>query len=184
MLDQYTARTEDRITGEEAAELWGAYDSSYRSYNENSPVRESLRKCDFLDDLANPSFIKVAVRDYQGVIVGLAICTFDLELLPWISSDFFSKHFPDEYGRILYVAGMFIRPDKRGVKASTPLMLEMRRVLREHGGRFTGFDCSLKLQPWLPKVVMDATGAITVPSTFETGAVEHQVYYLLEDVDR
>jgi hypothetical protein len=183
MGEDFTVEVLDSITGEEADRTWESYDASYHDYNRQTPIKQSMRKDDFYADLANSAFKKVTVRDSSGEIVGLGICTFDLEQLPWISAEFFKYTFPDDYGRILHLAGMYIKPDRRGVKASEPLMLGIRQLSRDNGGRLVGFDCSLKLQSWLPGVVMRATGGQPVGGAFENGELDRQVYFLLEDVE-
>jgi hypothetical protein len=175
---EFTVDLRDRIEGEEAEALWADYDASYSGYNSKSPCRQSFRKDDFLRVLADRSFWKLLVSQ-GGEILGAGICTFDLAKLPWISVEFFACRFPEHAGRILYLAGMFVSPGSRGLKAARPLMLGIRRILREHGGSLVGFDHSLKLQPWLPEVVMRATGGVPVSTEFEGGTLDHQVYQLL-----
>lgn len=183
MSEEYTVEVLDSITGEKACRIWEGYEASYRNYNENTPIKQSMGRDAFLDALANNVFKKVVVQDGSGEIVGVGICTFDLEQLPWINADYFRHNFPEDYGRILHLAGMYIRPDSRGMQASRPLMLGIRQLCRDTGGRLVGFDCSLKLQRWLPEVVMRTTGGRPVGGAFEPGQQDLQTYFLLEDVE-
>ena len=183
MNTEFTVEVLDSITGEEAEEAWEGYNTSYRDYNNQTPIKQSMRKDDFLSALSNSAFKKVTVRDSSGEIVAIGVCTFDLEQLPWISAAFFRHNFPEEYGRILHLAGLYVRPDKRGLKASIPLMLGIRQLCRDSGGRMVGFDCSLKLQSWLPGVVMRATGGRPIGGAFESGELDRQAYFLLEDTE-
>jgi hypothetical protein len=183
MSNKHNVEVLDSITGEEADQVWEGYEASYRDYNKNTPIKQSMGRDTFLDALGNNVFKKVVVRDGSGEIVGLGVCTFDLEQLPWINASYFRHHFPEDYGRILHLAGMYIRPDSRGMQASAPLMIGIRQLCRDTGGKLVGFDCSLKLQSWLPGAVIRATGGQPVGGAFEPGQQDLQAYYLLEDVE-
>ena len=181
---EYITEVIDAIIGAQAERAWDDYSASYQDYNRNTPIRQSLRRDDFLAYLADSTYKKVVVWDGSGNIAGMGICTFHLDRLPWINAEFFRRNFPSEYGRILHLVGMYVRPGQRGLGASVPLMLGMRQLVRDRGGRLVGFDCSAKLQAWLPGVVMQATGGQAVGQAFESGELDRQVYWLLADADQ
>ncbi len=183
MSEKHSVEVLDSIVGEEALQVWEGYYASYRDYNLHTPIKQSMGEKDFLAALASDSFKKVVVRDDSGDIVGVGICTFNLEQLPWINASYFRHNFPEDYGRILHLAGMYIRPDSLGMQASIPLMLGIRQLSRDNDGRIVGFDCSLKLQRWLPEVIMRATGGQPIGGAFEPGQQDLQAYYLLRDVE-
>lgn len=179
--------TRRRISGEEAERLWEFYDGIFAPLNEQSPCRQSLHYDTFMRALKSPTMVKMLARDSSGRIMGLTILsnlTDEMPLMPWINPQFFKKRWPQHWGKIIYVPTLCVPMDVSGFGIGRRLMLAILRYMRDHAIPLIGFDHSMRRIPILPELIMRVTKGTPIGSYGERKELDHQAYWLLEDVEQ
>ncbi len=172
------------IVGEEAEQLWAFYNDIFGPLNEESPCRQSLHHGDFIALLGSAEFVKFVARDANKATLGFtAFATLkeEMPLMPWISTEYFRKRWPEFWGRIIYVPIIGVPRDARALGAGKELMLQILQYMREHSIPLIGFDHSVGNIPYLPDLIMRITNGKPMGSLSKRKELDSQAYYLLRD---
>lgn len=177
----------DRIAGDEAEQLWSFYDGIFAPLNEESPCRQSFHRDEFMEALDSPTLVKIVAQGTEATIIGLtmfAILKDEMPLMPWINPQFYKKRWPQHWGKIIYVSTICVPMDARGLGTGKKIMLAILQYMRDHRIPLIAFDHSMGRIPVLPDQIMTVTRGRPVGSFSERKELDHQVYWLLEDVDQ
>jgi len=175
---------EHQIVGVEAERLWRFYDNIFGPLNDDSPCRQSLHHDDFLALLGSSKFVKLIAKGADGTILGFtafSVLEEEMPLMPWISTRYFQKRWPEFWGRIIYVPIIGVPRDARSLGTGKELMLQILRYMREHRFPLIGFDHSVGNIPYLPGLIMKITNGKPMGRLSRKGELDNQAYYLLRD---
>lgn len=120
------------VEGADLEEAWIVYESSFMQIKEDHPCRQSLTRLEFEQFMQNSDVVKMFVFE-EGRLVAGSLFTKNLSLVPWISPQYYDKHFPEYIGKRMYAQSFFVRPDKRGRGILQTLASEIKRYMKQEG---------------------------------------------------
>jgi len=106
-------RQERYIDDETADAMLATYIQAFEPLKKLTATKQTLDDQDFRTLLDLDDVIKVIARNRAGHMVGFALMTSHLKLIPWISPDFYEHRYPDKYanGQLFYVPCFLVHPD-------------------------------------------------------------------------
>jgi len=185
MPSEVRIQTLREASGKSAEDLWEPYDLIFASANRVCPCRQSFWYDDFMKAMADRSFYKIIARINEE-IVGIVICTFDLQKVSWINPEFYWQ--PREFhgkmfdfrGKVCYVVSIGVVEDKRKIQIGSRLMKVLKRILRSENGWAVAFDFSVNINPRLPSLIRIVTGGEAI-GLLPEGVMDYQAQCLMVD---
>jgi hypothetical protein len=163
---------------EEVEHLWQIYDKTFSKVNKRSPCRQSLDHDEFVSKLQNSRVSIYLITSPTTGPVGLALITNDFSNAPWISREYFSEEYPEEYdsGRIYYFIGIAIDPAYRSSRLS---LLLIEHIIDDipHDA-IMGFDHSKNINPMLHHF----TSVVRQARSLRRSHIEQQHYHIVRRV--
>lgn len=131
----------ERVEGSAGEHLWAMYERSFTFLATRAVGREVLHREEFMELLVDRRLVKYLAEDADGRTVGMACMTRHLEVVTWISPEYFAARWPDQAanGRVYYVIFVLLDPEHQGRGGFGRLLEPMARVAADHGG-VIGFD--------------------------------------------
>ena len=109
--------------------LWDVYTRSFGPLAYIAASRHVMPKETFLVEMADPAITKLIVTD-AGRPVSMVTLTWDLELVSWVSPEFYRSRYPEQSaaGRLFFITNMLTDPDYHGHEPFLLLSAEMYRL--------------------------------------------------------
>ncbi|MCU1352206.1 MAG: hypothetical protein JWM05_1415 [Acidimicrobiales bacterium] len=163
----------DEYTRERFLDL---YHESFAPLAPLAAARQSFTDDEFRMEVDHPDVLKVV--GWRGdEIVAIALISTNLDVVPWISPDFYAQQFPDHYARraIFYYSTLLVVPEERHgpwVHAIT----EAGALMTAVNDGLVAFDCcrftSDEVQ--LPDMIREISNKYAIVETHE---IDVQRYY-------
>lgn len=131
--------TLDEATTEE---FLAVYRESFAELDDKAAARQSLTDDEFRDEMHTERVLKFVAWDAAARPVALAFVATDLEVVPWVSPQYYALKYPEHFARsvIFYFGALLVRPGDRGGVISYALLKELTRFVAANGG-IAAFDC-------------------------------------------
>lgn len=106
---------ENEIDEATVARLYALYVTAFEPLRDQAAARQLLDRDEFVEIIADPRVTKVLYRRDDEAL-GVAALTNELDLVPWISQEYFRALYPEHAARraIFYLPLAFVDPDQRG----------------------------------------------------------------------
>lgn len=164
---QITIDVLQKVDGELGERLWSMYDAVFSETVEHCAERQSYRREEFIEVLSDESYFKLVARE-EDTVVGLAVCTFDLEKVKLINPEFFWKTrecngmLVDFRRRVLYVTAICVMGARKGRHVGAELMRKLHSVGLRNNALAVGYDYSRNINKDLPSMIAGVTGCTHV----------------------
>ena len=156
------------------------YHESFAHLAELSASKQVLSDTDFRRLMRSNDVLKFSGWNEGGELCAVALATPKLDLVPWVSTPFFAKRFPDQYGRdaIFYFLTILVRAENRDQSWAAAIM----EAISLHCGACRGvtvFDCCTFNTDvvQVPEMIMGIARRCLEFDSFE---LDVQRYYALE----
>jgi hypothetical protein len=118
------------------------YRESFAELDDKAAARQSLTDDEFREEMHTERVLKFVAWDSAARPVALAFVATDLEVVPWISPQYYALRYPEHFARsvIFYFGALLVRPGHRGGVISYALLKELTRFVAANGG-IAAFDC-------------------------------------------
>lgn len=177
-------RIETRVSLPEdmAEEFLKAYRAAFEPLEVLAAARQSLTDDEFMEEMANPAFLKWVAWDDLGKPCGMTFMTTDLSLLPWVSAPYYRAKFPEHYerGAIYYFGALLVHPDYQGSKVVIGLLEALLRKTAEDDA-ICAFDCcgfNIDTKPF-QKMIADVAERVSVSADLQEIDVQRYYAYAL-----
>ena len=106
-------KQEGFIDDETAEAMLVTYIQAFAPLKILSATKQTLEDEDFRTLLQIADVIKIVARNSADKVVGFAMMTTELKLIPWISPEYYEHRYPEQYraGRLFYVPCFLVHPD-------------------------------------------------------------------------
>lgn len=118
---------EDVLDPREAEDFWPVYEAAFGHLRTLAAARQVLHKSEYVDEMDDTRVAKYVARNADGDAVGLTTLVLALELVPWISPEYYATRYPENAGRgaIYYVGFSLAHPHRRSVTAFPSMLNAM-----------------------------------------------------------
>lgn len=108
-LPGYTITVETVVDDETARAFYKLYLETFGELATRAAARQVLDEDEFMADMVDPRVFKYLARDQAGNVVGMCTLTSHLQVVPWISPEYFAHHYPDHAERqAIYYLGFIM----------------------------------------------------------------------------
>lgn len=160
----------------EAESFYQVYLTAFGHLREHAAARQVLTADEFFEEMDDPRVTKFVARADGGDAVGLSTLVTALEVVPWISPEYYAARYPDQAARgaIYYVGFMMTHPGRRSA-AAYPLMVNaiLTRSTQDRAALLwdvCGYNQVIGFANSLATLVKRQTGA-------HTETLDSQTYY-------
>lgn len=126
---------ETALDPRETEAFYPMYLGAFSHLRAHAAARQVLDQDEFFAEMDDPRVTKYVARTSDGEAVGLATLVTTLDLVPWISPEYYAARYPEQAARgaVHYVGFMLSHPERRSVVAY-PLMVNaiLTRCAEEH----------------------------------------------------
>ncbi|MCU1455255.1 MAG: uncharacterized protein JWN46_3401 [Acidimicrobiales bacterium] len=173
-------RSLDEATRERFLEL---YHESFAPLAPLAAARQSFTDDEFRMEADHPDVLKVV--GWRGDdIVALALISTNLDVVPWISPEFFKQQYPDQYARraIFYYSTLLVVPEERGGPWVHAITEAGALMTATHDG-LVAFDCCrfTKDEVQLPEMIYAISNMYAVVEPVEID-VQHYYAYVTRGI--
>jgi hypothetical protein len=106
---------ETRLNEPNAETFYRLYLTAFGPLRTEAVARQVLHREEFLADMVDPRVHKYVAWDEAGQPRAMATITRHLEVVPWISPEYFSAHYPDQASRhAIYYLGLALVDPRHG----------------------------------------------------------------------
>jgi hypothetical protein len=144
-----TTITVSRVVDAATAEaLWRLYVDAFTPLQERAAARQLLSPDDFAREVLDARVKKYLAWGPGGEVVGLATVSPDLDTVPWISSAFYRRRYPEHFERhaIFYCGLAMVHPDARLTPAFPMLVAAFARDIAAAGGILAADMCRYNIE--------------------------------------
>lgn len=108
----------------EAERFYELYLAAFGHLREAAAARQVLTREEFFAEMADERVTKYVARGRDDELLGLATVITDLDVVPWVSPEYYAARYPEHAARraIRYVGFMLSHPQRRAL-AAYPLMV-------------------------------------------------------------
>nr|KEP23831.1 hypothetical protein DA06_04385 [Georgenia sp. SUBG003] len=96
-------------------EFWPTYLAAFEPLETRAAARHVLTREEFEEEMRDERILKVLAHDHEGRAAGLTTLATDLAAVPWVSSEFHARLYPEHAARgaIYYVGFTLAHPGHR-----------------------------------------------------------------------
>ncbi|MEI6581722.1 MAG: hypothetical protein WCN86_02515 [bacterium] len=169
---------ETKIGPELTKRFWDLYDVAFEPLRTASPCRQFMRKHEFVAEMSDELMLKFVLWDDDDSAVAMALVATDLNIVDWISPDYFRVKFPEHYegGRIYYFGALLVNPGSQGLHFSSLLLEELGNFVARNNG-IAAYDCCSFNNEWMPAMIAKSGRMQMVLDVTE---LDRQFYYSFE----
>jgi hypothetical protein len=113
--DQTRITVETEVPIHDAAVFYALYTTAFEALRASAVARQVLTEDEFFEEMADSRVLKYIAWDRHDQPVGLSTLTRHLETIPWISPQYFMKHYSEHAARdaVYYLGFTLVAPGTR-----------------------------------------------------------------------
>ena len=165
------------IDGDLARRYWNLYDEAFAPMRTLSPCRQALTEEEFLAELKDERVIKFVLWDGDEA-VGMMLVARDLEVVPWISPEYFAARYPEHYarGEIYYVGALLTVAHEQRLGNGNRLLFDVASWVADRRA-VIAFDCGGVNDEFLPATIQQVAEEV---GESRQDKLDTQHYYAVE----
>jgi hypothetical protein len=115
---------QETLDAAETESFYRDYVTAFDHLRVHAAARQVLTRDEFVEEMADPRVIKLVARGTDGEAVGLSTLVTSLDIVPWISPEYYAARYPEQASRAaIYYVGFMVTHARRRSLSAFPLML-------------------------------------------------------------
>ncbi len=174
-----TIRTLSTIDARTAERFYALYVETFGELAVRAVNRHLLRRDEFMAMMVDPRIDKIVIEEEStGEVIAMCTLTNHLEVVDWISPDYFAHHYPDHWARgaVYYLGFSLVSSPRRRVQLFSELITHVSRTLLAKDAMCSYDICTFNNEMIGLGDAVESIVKRAVPQA-EVRAVDTQTYY-------